>query len=682
MKLFKRLILFSIVLYTVFTIITYILYGGLRHSLHTRITVSSKWIMVSAELKKTYKLGFETNVVNKPSSLTIPNNKWKDILKLKSEGYHSFNATKSDDIPITRDIIDSRPPGCRHIEYDITTLSPVSIIIIFHNEAWSTLLRTITSVLKRTPQQLLIEIILVDDASTYEWLLQPLQKYVEHFPIINLIRHKQRQGLIRARMTGARSSRAEVLVFIDSHTEVNIGWLEPMLERIKLDPTIVPIPYMDPINYKTFDYMKAFSKYYGGFSWNLEYYYPRMRQNLIDSLKETDPIPNPVMVGCAHAVNRQFFFDTGAYDEDMDIWGGENIEHSFRIWMCGGRVEELPCSRVGHVFKPKLPYSFNGDSHKIITRNLIRTAEVWMDDYKKYFYATQDTLVPVDIVTLKKRLEIKTKLNCRSFKWYLDTVFPEMVVPTWKPLYFGKLQTEKKDKCVVLNNDQLELGDCEIMEDTFSISQTYQFMYLNKSCVTDSPRGTNLTTEECGTTPEWRLNDKKQIRHRDLCLDSKENLVLLDICDDNKLSQKWSFRYRFNFTKGNWDAYKAFSDEIKRPPGAVEFGGLKNTVYNQCLNIVEGKVHLLPCKRVARFDRIFQLNVDNVLKLRHLCISVKGYALTTTEDCPSATAWIYKKQMLRTSDGLCVTARDLKLALFDCVESDKQQQWIFTDPSI
>lgn len=45
-------------------------------------------------------------------------------------------------------------------------LPTASVIICFYNEAWSTLLRTVHSVLDKTPEYLLQEIILVDDYST------------------------------------------------------------------------------------------------------------------------------------------------------------------------------------------------------------------------------------------------------------------------------------------------------------------------------------------------------------------------------------------------------------------------------------------------------------------------------------------------------------------------------------
>ena len=46
-------------------------------------------------------------------------------------------------------------------------LPEVSVVIVFHNEAWSVLLRSVHSVLSRTPTHLLREVILVDDLSTF-----------------------------------------------------------------------------------------------------------------------------------------------------------------------------------------------------------------------------------------------------------------------------------------------------------------------------------------------------------------------------------------------------------------------------------------------------------------------------------------------------------------------------------
>lgn len=108
-------------------------------------------------------------------------------------------------------------------------LPSVSVVIIFHNEHLSVLLRTCYSVWIRS-SGLVNEIILVDDASTIEDLGDELDEHIqENLPIVKLIRLKERSGLIKARVIGAKAAKSEVLVFLDSHCEAYHNWLPPLL---------------------------------------------------------------------------------------------------------------------------------------------------------------------------------------------------------------------------------------------------------------------------------------------------------------------------------------------------------------------------------------------------------------------------------------------------------------------
>lgn len=72
----------------------------------------------------------------------------------------------------------------------------------------------------------------------------------------------------------------------------------------------------------------------------------------------------------------------------------ENVYHAYmhwylnwwwQIWMCGGTLEQVMCSHVGHIFRHRSPYAWRTGTN-VLKKNSIRLAEVWMDDYKKYYY--------------------------------------------------------------------------------------------------------------------------------------------------------------------------------------------------------------------------------------------------------------------------------------------------------
>ena len=88
--------------------------------------------------------------------------------KKYDEGWtnNAFNQYASDMISLHRSLADIRDPECKAVKW-YYPLPTTSVIVIFHNEAWSVLLRTVHSVLDRSEPSLLKEVIVVDDFSDF-----------------------------------------------------------------------------------------------------------------------------------------------------------------------------------------------------------------------------------------------------------------------------------------------------------------------------------------------------------------------------------------------------------------------------------------------------------------------------------------------------------------------------------
>ncbi|XP_054267609.1 polypeptide N-acetylgalactosaminyltransferase 1-like [Macrosteles quadrilineatus] len=474
----------------------------------------------------------------------------------------AFNLLASDKVSYNRTVADARHPLCKSVEYD-EELPDASVVIIFTNEAWSSLIRTIHSVLNNSPPHLLKQIVLVDDASDRKELLGKLEYYIRTRLPSKVVLHRlaTRSGLIRARLQGARLAYGEVLVFLDSHCEVGTMWLEPLLQRIKEERTAVVVPVIDVIDDRTLEYMHnegSLLFQVGGFSWSGHFTWHDIPESELKRRGSViAPTWSPTMAGGLFAIDTDYFWESGSYDDEMDLWGGENLEMSFRIWQCGGTVETVPCSRVGHIFRSFHPYSFPGhkDTHGI---NTARTVEVWMDEYKELFYMHRPDLKETDIGDLTKRKELRKRLKCKSFRWYLENIYPDKFVLNEDVQAYGRVRNEATDLCY----DTMQHGEdseynvgvyvCHkkiFSSQLFSLSNDGQIR-REETCATVTSTY-EIRMEKCSTTSAkqiWRMTKSGQLVNdaTELCLDA-ETLSVGDTLRAAKCSggptQIWTWDY-------------------------------------------------------------------------------------------------------------------------------------------
>ncbi|XP_035692540.1 polypeptide N-acetylgalactosaminyltransferase 4-like [Branchiostoma floridae] len=311
---------------------------------------------------------------------------------LEKYGLDEFVSRK---ISLHRRLPYSRPESCRTQTY-LSNLPTVSIIVVLHNEAVSVLKRTLHSILDNTPSALLQEVLLIDDFSNNVDLGWDLEDYISRLPKIRLVRTRRREGLTRARIRAAHVASGAVLVFLDAHVECNTGWLEPLVDRIARDRKTVVSPGIDWIHGDTFGLDYGTFTHRVTWGWSLGFGFDHahdQRWVKLPAHEQVKPVRTPMLLGGLFAIDREFFRELGMYDPGLEYWGGEHFEISFKVWMCGGSIETLACSRVGHVWGSRKTYSTGNRTIDYWTqRNNMRVAEVWMDNYKEHFYIRQPHL--------------------------------------------------------------------------------------------------------------------------------------------------------------------------------------------------------------------------------------------------------------------------------------------------
>ncbi|KAI5744511.1 hypothetical protein M8J76_002978 [Diaphorina citri] len=262
---------------------------------------------------------------------------------------------------------------------------------------------------------------------------------------------------------------------------------------LQRDPTHVVSPVIPRIDPKTFriHFRNTTSFKIGGFNWRLQFNWHAIPERERKRHKNAaEPVWTPTMAGGLFSIDKAFFEKLGTYDSGFDIWGGENLELSFKTWMCGGTLEIVPCSHVGHIFRKRSPYKWRTGVN-VLKRN------------------------SGDFGDVTSRKELRRNLGCKSFKWYLDNIYPELFIP----------------------GDAVASGD---------VSNDWSGMCIDSACKpTDMHKPVGLyPCHKQGGNQFWMMSKHGEIRRDEACLDYAGGDVILYPCHGSKGNQYFEYDYK------------------------------------------------------------------------------------------------------------------------------------------
>jgi len=312
--------------------------------------------------------------------------------------------------------LDGRPFD---VDADISTLSwsPKSISVVLPcAEEREYAFKTVKSVFESTPADVLQEIIVVDDGSEPPLSSTHLTPEVQKRYNTRVERHEKTVGLIGAKKTGGDAALGDIVVFFDCHVAPQPNWHAAFLRLIGENYRRLVVPQITALNVDTWTQVgrgggmaKCYLTWDADFKWF-----------------DSDDQYAAVISGGLLGMSRRWWRETGGYDEHMMGWGGENLDQSLRIWLCGGEIVTTKDSFVAHMWRvgtdsrTSARYKHVGD----VSVNRARAVYAWYGDFAEKLlhyptFAQRSRGGQKWYGDLSNILSVKDRLKCRPFSWFL-----------------------------------------------------------------------------------------------------------------------------------------------------------------------------------------------------------------------------------------------------------------------
>ena len=338
-------------------------------------------------------------------------------------------------------------------------VATMSIVLPCANEA-EFAVKTVGSIVETVPSSILHEIIVVDDGSNpplYSIFNEESHKEMLTSGQLKFIRHDSHTGLINAKRVGGNAASGDIITFLDCHVKPADNWYHGIINRMIGNYKRVVVPMITALDVRTWSELPrnggGLAKCY--LTWDADFKWFDSKDQYV-----------PVMSGGLLSISRRWWEETKGYDAAMTGWGGENIDQSVRIWLCGGEIVQANDAFVAHMWrdgnKPETHVKYTIPFNSATT-NRYRAGAAWfgpfkrkLDEFPMYSSVSKQNIDISGITTVNK------DLNCKPFAWFLKR---------FKGVYFDggllpdkvfHLRDEFSGLCLERHDDDIiHLNECQ-----------------------------------------------------------------------------------------------------------------------------------------------------------------------------------------------------------------------------